>query len=135
MDRYLRANNQMKDPFDPDNYTNDYSFDSPVLDSYEAAPSAKPAATNYAGYANAAKELTGEGNTASKAGNAMMAAGSVPSPASPYLLAGGLGLSVVGKSIEAKQAREAQAVQNEINRRQRVQQLMSNLGSGFGGLG
>lgn len=53
----------------------------------------------------------------------------------PYLMAGGLALQAYGSAKDRELAREVQAVNNEIARRNRVMEMMSQLGQGFGSLG
>lgn len=53
----------------------------------------------------------------------------------PYLMAGGLALQTIGGAKNRELQREQQNINNEIARRDRVMQLMANLGSGFGRLG
>lgn len=138
MNRYLNASNKMYNPYDASNYSSNYKLESPVLDQYDEAPAPMPEtaekSSNMSAYMKGAeKGMEAKGGPASKVGAGMTAYGAAT--ANPLLLAGGLGLSTIGGALDQKRAREAQAVKNEIDRRQRVMELMSNLGSGFGGLG
>lgn len=74
-------------------------------------------------------EGVAQGNTGQTAGSALMAAGSIPSPASPALMGAGLGLSVLGAAEQNKRNNlEAQrkAYNDRITQRQ---QLMSQIAS------
>lgn len=62
---------------------------------------------------------------------AMMMAGSTPSPASPYLLAGGLGLQVLAQGEQNKRAQEQaqrQAYNDRIRSRQEQMARIANMG-------
>lgn len=73
------------------------------------------------------------GNTASSLGAGITTAGAATG--NPLLIGAGLGLKVIGGAKEKEQAREKQAISNEIQRRDRVMQALGRLGQGFGGLG
>lgn len=76
------------------------------------------------------KVTPSSGSGAAKtAGQGMMMTGN------PYLMAGGLGLQVLGQAKERELVRESQNINNEIARRDKVMQMMGQLGSGFGRLG
>lgn len=134
MDRYLNASNKMYNPYDVSNYSSNYQLESPELDEYDQAPEPEQANADMSAYMKGAESMQkSEGGGISKVGAGMTTAGAASG--NPYLLAGGLGLSTIGGALDQKRAREAQAVKDEISRRQRVMSLMSKLGSGFGGLG
>lgn len=70
----------------------------------------------FASGANAATQAAGSGNAMGTVGGTMMAAGAIPSPASPYLMAAGLGLQVLGAG-EQNRRNEAEAQRKSYNDR------------------
>ena len=74
-----------------------------------------------------------ETSKASEAGDVVGAGGAAS--VNPYLIAAGLGLKTIGAAKDREMARENQRIANEMNRREKVMQLMSQYGSGIGRIG
>lgn len=104
----------------------DYSIDRGNRMVDEPMPSKSITPTSSGQQVQANTQQTGQ---MKQAGGAMMSTGN------PYLMAGGLALQTIGGAKERELQREAQAINNEISRRDKVMQMMSQLGSGFGRLG
>ncbi len=65
----------------------------------------------------------------SKAGSLMTATGSVPSPATPYLVGAGLGLKALGMVQQGKEARRQEKYRAELAKANARQNAISNLAS------
>lgn len=81
--------------------------------------------------AQQAVQAAGQGNQMGTLGGGLMAAGAIPSPASPYLMAAGLGLQVLGAGEQNKRAEEeAQRVayNEKIKARQQAMSQIASMG-------
>lgn len=93
-------------------------------DSVAAAAPAAPAAAQTM---QASSQAAESGNAAGTLGNGLMAAGAIPSPASPYLMAGGLALNVMG-AAETNRRKEEESQRMAYNDRIRQrQEIMSDI--------
>lgn len=95
----------------------------------KAADSVNSAALQQGG--SAATSAAAQGNTAGTAGGALMMAGAIPSPASPYLMGAGLGLQVLGAAEQNKRNQEEaqrQAYNERIRARQEAMARIASMG-------
>ena len=72
-----------------------------------------------------------DGNAAGALGGGLMAAGAIPSPASPYLMAAGLGLNVIGAGEQNKRNQEEaqrKAYNDRIKQRQMAMSQIAQMG-------
>lgn len=76
-------------------------------------------------------QAASQGDNMGALGSGLMAAGSIPSPASPYLLAAGLGVQVLGAGEENKRKEEEaqrQAYNERIKQRQQAMAQIASMG-------
>ena len=91
------------------------------------AAKGQTSAGNYAQAGQMALQASQADNGLSGTGGMLMAAGAIPSPASPWLIGAGLGLSVLGQG-EANKRKEEEAQRQAYNERiQRRQELMGQI--------
>lgn len=88
----------------------------------QSSPNAMAAAQAIQG----ASQANNAGNAATTAGSGLMAAGAVPTPASPYLIAGGAALSAIGSIQAKKEQRKIDKAQNTQKALANIQQLGQN---------
>ncbi len=95
------------------------------------APAGSSTANNVVSVAKAASDARSSGaGGVGTLGAGMMAAGAIPSPASPYLIGGGLALSTLDQFRASKQAQmdaETAARNDSIKRQQEVLERMSQM--------
>lgn len=72
-------------------------------------------------------ETAGNADKMSKVGSMAMAAGSIPSPASPYLMGAGLGLQALGMVQQGKQAQRDAKYRAEVQKANARQEALNRL--------